>query len=61
MANRPCNPDADMKRLWQLLLPGTPVPACGVSGDGEPGRAHEAGPSGRPPKLAPSHPEGGEA
>jgi hypothetical protein len=33
MANRPCKPDADMKRLWQTLLPGTPMPACGVSKD----------------------------
>jgi hypothetical protein len=30
MANRPCKPDADMKRLWQTLLPGTPMPACGT-------------------------------
>jgi hypothetical protein len=28
MANRPCRTDADLKRLWQLLLPGTPAPAC---------------------------------
>jgi hypothetical protein len=33
MANRPCKPDADMKRLWQTLLPGTPMPACGFSKD----------------------------
>ena len=31
MANRPCKPDNDMKRLWQALLPGTPLPACGVA------------------------------
>ena len=30
MANRPCMPDADMKRLWQSLLPGTPMPTCGT-------------------------------
>jgi hypothetical protein len=30
MAGRPCRPDADFKRLWQLLLPGTQFPACGV-------------------------------
>ena len=30
MANRPCKPDADMKRLWQLLLPGTSFPVCGT-------------------------------
>lgn len=28
MANRPCRTDADLKRLWQLLLPDTPAPAC---------------------------------
>ncbi len=27
---RPCNPSADLKRLWQILLPGTPFPACGM-------------------------------
>jgi hypothetical protein len=30
MTGRPCKPDADFKRLWQILLPGTPVPVCGV-------------------------------
>jgi hypothetical protein len=30
MANRPCKADADLKRIWQLLLPATPFPACGV-------------------------------
>jgi hypothetical protein len=30
MTGRPCRPDADFKRLWRLLLPGTPFPACGV-------------------------------
>jgi hypothetical protein len=30
MANRPCKPDADLKRLWRMLLPNTPFPACGV-------------------------------
>ena len=33
MTARPCKPDSDMKRLWQLLLPGTAVPACGVTED----------------------------
>ena len=33
MANRPCKPDADMKWLWQVLLPGTPMPVCGVKED----------------------------
>jgi len=35
MANRPCKPDADLKRLWQTLLPGTPMPACGVEKDAD--------------------------
>jgi hypothetical protein len=35
MANRPCKPDADFKRLWQTLLPGTPLPACGVAKDSD--------------------------
>jgi hypothetical protein len=30
MANRPCKPDADLKRLWRLLLPGTSFPVCGM-------------------------------
>jgi hypothetical protein len=30
MIGRPCKPDADLKRMWRLLLPGTPFPACGV-------------------------------
>ena len=30
MATRPCKPDADVKRIWQLLLPGAPLPACGT-------------------------------
>jgi hypothetical protein len=30
MASRPCKPDADLKRLWQVLLPSTPFPACGA-------------------------------
>jgi hypothetical protein len=30
MADRPCRPGEDLKRLWRTLLPGTPFPACGV-------------------------------
>ena len=33
MPQRPCKPDADMKRLWQALLPGTPMPVCGTAED----------------------------
>jgi len=28
MANRPCKPGADLKRMWQVLLPGAPFPDC---------------------------------
>jgi hypothetical protein len=30
MAGRPCKPSADVKHIWQLLLPDTPFPACGT-------------------------------
>jgi hypothetical protein len=30
MSGRPCNPDSDFKRLWQVLLRGTPFPQCNV-------------------------------
>jgi hypothetical protein len=33
MATRPCRADADLKRIWQLLLPDTAFPACGVQED----------------------------
>jgi hypothetical protein len=35
MAGRPCRPDADFRRLWRTLLPGTPFPACGVADGSE--------------------------
>lgn len=41
MANRPCKPDADTKRLWQMLMPGTPMPACGVAGDKADGKGKD--------------------
>jgi hypothetical protein len=31
MANRPCKPDADTKRLWQMLMPGVAMPSCGTA------------------------------
>jgi len=31
MATRPCKPGADLKGIWQLLLPETPFPACAPS------------------------------
>jgi len=33
MANRPCRADGDLKRIWQLLLPDTRLPACGTRED----------------------------
>lgn len=30
MTNRPCKPDADLKGIWQMLLPDVQLPACGV-------------------------------
>jgi len=28
MAKRPCRTETDLKRIWRLLLPDTPLPAC---------------------------------
>jgi hypothetical protein len=36
MANRPCKPDDDLKKLWQSLLPGIAMPACGTAADDAP-------------------------
>jgi hypothetical protein len=33
MVGRPCNPDSDLKRLWQFLLPDAPFPQCGLSAE----------------------------
>jgi len=30
MAKRPCRTNTDLKRIWQLLLPDLPLPACGT-------------------------------
>ena len=30
MTGRPCKPSADVKHIWQLLLPDTPFPPCGT-------------------------------
>jgi hypothetical protein len=35
MSGRPCNPDSDFKRLWQVLLPNTPLPQCGTPNEPE--------------------------
>ena len=44
MTSRPCKADADVKRVWQLLLPDTPFPACGTQDNAE------AGASAAPPE-----------
>ena len=44
MANRPCRPNADLKRIWQLLLPETPFPACGVPVNADADARESAGP-----------------
>jgi hypothetical protein len=33
MMGRPCNPNSDLKRLWQVLLPDTVFPQCGDAAD----------------------------
>jgi hypothetical protein len=33
MSNRPCKPSDDVERIWLLLLPDTPFPACGTQED----------------------------
>lgn len=35
MASRPCRPSVDVKGLWQVFLPGTPFPSCGVAEEAE--------------------------
>ena len=54
MATRPCRADADVKRIWQLLLPDTPFPACGAPEDA--GMAESAGPLTETPADAEARP-----
>jgi hypothetical protein len=60
MIQRPCHPDTDLKRLWHVLLPGTPLPACGGESQGDDGGAADmpqsrsSGGTGLPP----AHPTG---
>ena len=54
MTNRPCKPDAGVKRLWQLLLPGTAFPACGVVE--KPDTGDDARPPGEERRQAPLEP-----
>jgi hypothetical protein len=45
MANRPCKPDGDLKKLWQMLMPGVAMPACGTGQETEQEIEQEAAPS----------------
>jgi hypothetical protein len=48
MTNRPCKPDGDLKKLWQTLMPGTPMPACGTAEDDAPPERENAAAAKRP-------------
>ncbi len=52
MTGRPCKPDADFTRLWQWLLPDTPVPVCGTGGDAA-NTPNEPATTGCPRRLRP--------
>jgi hypothetical protein len=51
MANRPCKPDADTKRLWQMLMPGVAMPSCGIADEADAGENDKAAPSSRDTKT----------
>jgi hypothetical protein len=36
MSGRPCRPSADLKGIWQFLLPDTAFPACGAAEETSP-------------------------
>jgi hypothetical protein len=44
MASRPCNADTDLKRIWQQLLPDTPLPACGAPKNADADASEDAPP-----------------
>jgi len=56
MATRPCRADADVKRIWQLLLPDTPFPACGAPADAGMAANESAGPVTETPADAEARP-----
>ena len=56
MATRPCRADADVKRIWQLLLPDTPFPACGAQKDAGMAASESAGPLTETPADAEARP-----
>ena len=47
MAKRPCKADTDLKRIWQLLLPDTPLPACGTQENADADAGENAPPRAR--------------
>jgi hypothetical protein len=53
MTGRPCKPDGDLQKLWQTLMPGTPMPACGT---GDAGHNSEKTPA-EPPQEKPGDEE----
>jgi hypothetical protein len=42
MAGRPCNPNSDFKRLWQVFLRNAPLPQCEAPSDLESAEDSEA-------------------
>jgi hypothetical protein len=56
MATRPCRADADVKRIWQLLLPDTPFPECGAQEDAGMAASESAGPLTETPADAEARP-----
>jgi hypothetical protein len=44
MIDRPCRANADLKRIWQLLLPDTPFPACAAPADADAAASENSAP-----------------
>jgi hypothetical protein len=57
MTGRPCNPNSDLKRLWQVLLPGTAFPQCGDAEDSRPPLREAVAPIARPADSGKLHPD----
>jgi len=54
VAERPCKPGADVKRIWHLLLPDMPFPACGTQDKADAGESAETQDARRTVGPAPS-------
>jgi hypothetical protein len=54
MTGRPCNPNGDLKRLWQVLLPGTAFPQCGIADNSQPPVRETIAPLSLPPDAGKS-------